>query len=368
LFLRALDHAAAVQPGFDERRVDVVQLDLSLGGYSAETARPFVRELLQRIRSLPNVESATLAVDLPLDGGRMGLGGVRVPGKKPPRGESFQADWNVVEPGIFRTLKLPLLRGRDFTDADTATSPWVAIVNEALAAQIWPGDDPLGKQILVRDDDNKDRPVTIVGVAGNARLIWLTGNVDPYIYVPFGQRYLERVSLLVRTTDDRSAIADIRALLRTANPSLPITEGMRLAEITAIGLVPQRMAASVAGTLGIVGLLLCAIGIYGVTSYSVTQRTREIGIRVALGADRRSVLRLVLRQGLFLAAVGTAIGVVIAGIGSTLLERLLFGVRGLDPLTFGAACALFAVVTLAASYIPARRATRVDPMVALRNE
>ena len=190
LFLRALEHAAAVQPGFDERRVDVVQLDFSLAGYTQETARPFVRQLLGQIRSLPGIESATLSVDLPLDGGRMGLGGLRVPGKTPPRGESFQADWNVVEPGVFRTLRLPLVPGRDFNDADTATSPWVAVVNEALATQIWPGEDPLGKQMMVRDDDGKDHPLTIVGLTGNARLIWLTGNVDPYIYVPFAQRYI----------------------------------------------------------------------------------------------------------------------------------------------------------------------------------
>ncbi len=368
LFLRALEHAAAVQPGFDERRVDVVNLDFSLAGYTEESARPFVRELLGRIRLLPGVESATLAVDLPLDGGRMGLGGLRVPGKTPPRGEAFQADWNVVEPGVFRTLKLPLVRGRDFADSDTAASPWVAVVNEALATQIWPGEDPLGKQMMVRTDDNKDHPLTVVGVTGNARLVWLTGNVDPYIYVPFAQRYTSRASLLVRTIDDRSALPEIRTLLRSMNPNLPITEAMRLSELTAIGLVPQRMAASVAGTLGLVGLLLCAIGIYGVTSYSVAQRTREIGIRIALGANRRNVLRLVLRQGFVLAAVGTAIGVVIAGVGSTFLESLLYGVRGLDPLTFGSACLLFALVTLSASYIPARRATRVDPMVALRSE
>jgi len=368
LFLRALEHAAAVQPGFDERRVDVVQLDLSLAGYTQDSARPFIRELLARVRLLPGVESATLSVDLPLDCGRMGLGGLRVPGKTPPRGEYFQADWNVVEPGVFRTLKLPLVRGRDFTDADTASTPWVAIVNEALAAQIWPGEDPLGKQVTVSDDAEKDHPVTIVGVTGNARLVWLTGNVDPYIYVPFAQRYLARASLLVRTSDDRSSVPEIRTLLRSMNPNLPITEAMRLSDLTAIGLVPQRMAASVAGTLGIVGLLLCAIGIYGVTSFSVAQRTREIGIRVALGADRRNVLRLVLRQGLILAGIGTAVGVVIAAVGSTFLESLLYGVRVLDPLTFAVSCVLFTVVTLAASYIPARRATRVDPMVALRAE
>jgi predicted permease len=359
LFLRALEHAAAIEPGFDERRVDVVQLDLSLAGYTADSARPFVRELLERIRSLPGVESATLSVDVPLDGGRMGLGGLKAPGKTPPRGQYFQADWNIVEPGLFGTLKLPLVRGRDFTAADTASSQWVAIVNEALAAAIWPGEDPVGKQVIV-PDENKQREVTIVGVTGNARLVWLTGPVEPYIYMPFAQRYLPRVSLLVRTTDDRSAVAEVRTLLRTMNAGLPITESMRLSELTAIGMVPQRMAASVAGTLGIVGLLLCAIGIYGVTSYSVAQRTREIGIRVALGADRVDVIRLVLRQGLVLAAAGTAIGVVIAGAGSTFLESLLYGMRGLDPITFA--------VTLVASYIPARRATRVDPMVALRNE
>jgi len=368
LFLRALEHAAAIQPGFDERRVDVVQLDFSLAGYKAETAPPFVRELIARIRLLPAVETATLSVDLPLDGGRMGMGGLRVPGKTPPRGDSFQADWNIVEPGVFRTLKLPLVRGRDFNEGDTATAPWVAVVNEALGNQIWPGEDPLGKQMTVHDNQGKDHPVTIVGVTGNARLVWLTGNVEPYIYMPFAQRYVPRASILVRTADDRSAISEVRTLLRTLNPNLPITEAMRLSELTALGLIPQRMAASVAGTLGIVGLLLCAIGIYGVTSYSVAQRTREIGIRVALGADRRSVLRLILRQGLVLAALGTAIGVVIAAVGSTFLESLLYGVRGLDPLTFGSACVLFALVALVASYLPARRATRVDPIVALRAE
>lgn len=367
LFLRALEHAAAIQPGFDERHVDVIQLDLSLAAYTADTARPFVRELLERTRSVPGVESATLSIDLPLDGGRKGFGGLKAPGKTPPRGEYFSADWNVVEPGLFRTLKLPLTRGRDFTDGDTVASLRVAIVNEALAAQIWPGEDPLGKQMIVQGEEAA-RPLTVVGVTADARLVWLTGAIEPYIYVPFSQRFDSRVAILVRTTGDRTAIPEVRTILRGMNPNLPVTEAMPLSEITAIGLVPQRIAASVAGSLGMVGLLLCAVGIYGVTSYSVAQRTREIGIRVALGADRRSVMRLVLRQGLLLAAIGTAIGVVIAGVGSTFLESLLYGIRGLDPLTFGSACTLFALVTLVASYIPARRATKVDPMVALRTE
>jgi predicted permease len=367
LFLRALEHAAAIEPGFDERHVDVVQLDLTLAGHTGDTARPFVRELLERVRVLPGVETATLTVDLPLDGGRMGLGGIKLPGRTPPHGEFFVADWNVIEPGFFRTLKLPLTRGRDFTDRDTQTSLPVAIVNEALAAQYWPGEDPLGKQMIVQGD-GPARNVSVVGVAADARLIWLTGPVEPYVYVPFAQRFIPRVALLVRTRDDRSAVPEVRALLRSMNPNLPITQSMRLSEVTAIGLIPQRIAASVAGTMGSIGLLLAAIGIYGVTSYAVSQRTREIGIRIALGADHANVIRLVLRQGLMLAAIGVAIGVVIAAVGSTFLESLLFGVRGLDPVTFAGACLLFAVVTLVASYVPASRATRVDPMVVLRNE
>ena len=212
------------------------------------------------------------------------------------------------------------------------------------------------------------QPRTIVGVARDARLMSLGSPAEPYVYAPFAQQYLSRVSLLLRTVDGRSTVAGMRALVRSINPNLPIAEALPLSQVTAIGLVPQRIAAAVAGTLGIVGLLLAAIGIYGVTSYAVSRRTREIGIRIALGADGPSVLRLVLRQGVVLAAVGAAIGTVIAAVGSMALESLLFGVPGLDPITFAAACLLFAAVTLVASYVPARRAAMVDPMEALRSQ
>jgi len=367
LFFRALQHASDVQPGFDEQNVDVVQLDLSLGGYKQATGTQFVRDLIERTRALPGVESASMTVDLPLDGGRMGFGGIKVPGRKPARGDTFRADWNIVEPGFFRTLKLPLLRGRDFTAGDTPASQPVAIVNEALTNTIWPGEDALGRQIIV-EADNGPQSVTIVGIAADARLLWLTGSVEPYIYVPLAQRYVSRVSLLVRTVDGHNTVPEVRQVLRSLNPNLPITEAMPLSDITAIGLIPQRIAASVAGSLGTLGLLLAAIGIYGVTAYAVSRRTREIGIRIALGADQRTVLRLMLRQGLVLAGIGIAIGTLIAAAGSKLLESLLFGVRGLDPVTFGGACVLFAAVTLVATYIPARRAVSVDPMIALRTE
>ena len=370
LFLRALQHAANIEPGFDQTHVDVVSFDLSLGGYTAETAPNFMRDLLARTSSIPDVEATGAASDLPLDGGRMGLGGVKVAGVTPPSGGTYLSpDWNVIAPGHFRTLKQPIVRGRDFTDGDIAGTLRVAIVNEALARQYWPGQDPIGKQMEVEGSPGSPGAVlTVVGVAKDARVMSLSSPAEPYLYVPFAQQYLPRISLLVRTRSGASAVPHVRQIVRQLNPNMPVTQTVPLTQVTAIGLVPQRIAAAVAGSLGIVGLLLSAIGIYGVTAYAVSRRTREIGIRIALGADRGRVLRLVLRQGFVLGALGVAIGVAIAAAGSRLLESLLYGVRGLDPITFAGACILFAAVTLGATYIPARRATRVDPMTALRNE
>ena len=206
-----------------------------------------------------------------------------------------------------------------------------------------------------------------MGVSTDAHVVSLGGRVDPMIYVPLSQRYAPRMSLLVKTTGG-TAIPQIRALVREMNANLPVAQALPLTDITAIGLIPQRVAAAVAGTLGSLGLLLAAIGIYGVTSYSVAQRVREIGVRMALGADRRTVLRLVLRQGLVLTLIGIGVGLAAGAAVSQLLRSLLFGISALDPLTFGGGAALFLVVALAASYGPARRATRVDPMMALRAE
>ncbi len=368
LFLRALQHASSIAPGFEQQHVEVVALDLSLAGYKAGTGEAFVRDLVARTRALPGAAAASAAIDLPLDGGRFSLGGVRVPGVELPHGrDRLQADWNVVEPGYFATLRLPLLRGRDFTGADLDGSPAVAIVNEAFASLCWPGQDPLGRQIEQQRPDGS-QVLTIVGVTANAKVNSLNGEPGPFVYVPLAQQFMGRLNLIVRSTDGRTMVPQVRALVRQMNPHLPVTEALALEQITALGVVPQRIAAAVAASLGLVGLLLAIVGIYGVTAYAVSRRTREIGIRMALGADASDVVRLVLRQGAALAATGVAIGIVVAAASSHLLRSLLFGISALDPVTFAGAGILFGVVTLVASYLPARRATKVEPVTALRTE
>lgn len=364
LFMRALQHAASTPTGFDHRNVDVITLDLSLARHTEDTGRRFARELLERARALPMVRSAAIAVDLPLDGGNMGFGTLSVPNAPgADRNGRIEADWNIVEPGLFETLGMRLVRGRDFTPQDSRGSAPVIIVNEAFARAAWGDADPIGRQVDGDARENVKR--TVIGVAADARLRSLGEAAEPYVYVPFGQMYHDRINLLVKTTGATS-IADVRALVRTMNPNLPVTEAMPLAEVTALGTIPQRIAAAIAGTLGIVGLLLAAIGIYGVTSYAVAQRTREIGIRMALGADSRVVMRLMLRQGIALAAVGVGMGLALAAAAAQLIRSLLFGISGVDAVTFAGAAAIFAAVSLIACYVPARRALSVDPMTALR--
>jgi predicted permease len=367
LFMRALDRAASIEPGFDQTNVDVVTMDISLSGYSRADALAFSRALLERVERVPGVQSAAFSADLPLDGGRMGLGSLRALGVQAPGGRTtFDADWNVVTPGLFRTLNIPLVRGRDFSAQDVVGAPGAIIINEAMAKRVWGTTDVIGRQ-LIGDDDEGPGTWTVIGVASNAQMIALGGSVEPYVYVPMNQRYLPRVSLIVKSAHG-DMIPRIRALVQELNPNLPVTAAMPMSDVTAIGLIPQRVAAAVAGSLGVVVLLLAAIGIYGVTSYAVNRRTREIGVRMALGANPATVLRLVLRQGLTLTALGVVIGLFAGAAGAQLLRSLLFGISALDPIAFVGAALLFGAVSLAASYLPARRAMRVDPMVALRAE
>ena len=371
LFARALQRASEIDPGFDPHGVELATLDLSLGGYTADTGRVFARELIRRVRETPGVQAAALSAVMPLGDRGIGLGGLAVPGVELRNGRRFfDVDWNVITPGYFATMKMALLTGRDFSDADREGTPSVVIVNETAARQWWPRQDALGKTLLQEtgrpDAPDAVRTLTVVGVARDSKYRNLGEDPRPFVYVPIQQQYMSRTVIAARSAHGQRLAGELRALVASINPNLPIVQSLTFDAYSQLGLLPQRIAASVAGSLGLVGVLLAAIGIYGVTAYMVSSRTREIGIRMALGAERASVVRMVLRQGLTLTMIGAAIGLAVAAAASRLLGSLLFGVGATDPLTFIGSTLLFFVVGAAACYVPARRATAIGAMDALR--
>jgi predicted permease len=387
LFVRALRRGGSIELGFDSQSVELAALDLGLAGYSGATAKAFAADLAERVRRLPGVESAAIASsgDPVGDGRRRAL--LTVPGSTTADGRaSFDADWNAVDSGYFATLRIPLLAGRDFTAADRGDRPLVAILGEAAASSFFPGRSHaqvLGASIILqpgqagalrgRIDRQRNDPEWRLAVVGIARDIKYFGprNDGPtrFVYVPLQQQpFGTRVTVVARTAGGRRIAGDIRALVTSMDPNLPIVASQTLDDRAALGVMPQRVAASVSGALGTVGLLLAAMGIYGVTAYSVTQRTREIGIRVALGASRGDVVWMVLRHGVTLASLGTVIGLILAAASGRLLASFLLGAAAIDPLAFSAAALLFAIVGVAACVAPVRRATRIDPIEALRYE
>ncbi|MHB1223390.1 MAG: ABC transporter permease [Gemmatimonadaceae bacterium] len=364
LFLRALTHAREIDPGFDPVGVEITSLDLALAGYDDATGPGFARTLLERARAIPGVESAAFSAALPLDGGGMGLGGISVPDRTPPdQRRGWNADWNVVTPGYFDVMRMGLVSGRGFVDTDREGAADVAIINQTLAGWLFPGDDAVGRSFR-----NDDRTVTIVGVARDARYRTLGEEPRGFVYVPLAQRYMSRTTLMVRTAPGVTVAATVRKLVADLDPALPLLDQTTLADYTAASLFPQRVALWVAGSLGGIALLLAVLGIYGVTAYGVTQRTREIGIRIALGSPRGRVLRLVLRQGVLLAAAGILVGFAASVAVTGLLRGMLYGVPPTDTIALVGAAALLLLAALAASWLPARRAAGVDPMQALRSE
>ena len=374
LFVRALQAAGSGDPGFDPHGVELASLDLSLGGYTEATGPRFVSQLVERVRALPEVQSASMALVLP-GGFETQRRAVVVPGVTPPDGQRFfDVDWDAVEPGYFATLRIPIAAGRDFTASDREGTQGVAIVGEGTARQFWPGQDAVGKYLMQatvgpRGQIIHTRPLQVVGVARDVKASTLIdGPSHSLLYVPLQQQYMATLTIVARTTRGQRIADEIRALLVSMDPNLPIVMSQTLEDTMALGLVPQRVVVSVSGGLGVVGALLASIGIYGVTAYAVARRRREIGIRMALGAQRGDVVGMILRRGMRLALIGSAIGLLLAAAASQALVVFLVGVQPLDPAIFGGAAAFFAVVGLVACYLPARRATTVDPLVALRCE
>jgi len=372
ILIRGLNRVTRVDRGFDARGVDTASVDLTMAGYTSTTGTGFARELLDRVRALPGVQHATLADRAPGPGG-MSLGGITVPGVTPPRGQYFFANWTTVDQDYFATLRIPVLSGRDFRADDTPNAPPVVVLGESAARRFWPGADPVGRTLFVSEFTmtgiGQPQPMTVVGVVRDVRAGGPDRSAPQNLYVPVQQHSRTALTLLARTADGRSLAADVRAIVNSMNPNLPVLDAQSLERQQDGPVETQlRIGAAVAGSVGIVGLLLAAIGIYGVTAYTVTQRTREIGIRLSLGADRTAVMGMVLRQGMTLVAIGSVIGLLLGAGAGQLLSGARFGTPRPDALMFAGAATLFAVVGLAACYVPARRATRIGAMEALRYE
>jgi predicted permease len=365
LFTRSLQKAQQSDPGFEASHLLLTSYELSPAGYSRATGAAFDRQVLDRLSALPGVESVTLADFSPLSFS-IHSDYLQIEGYVPQPYESMEISRAIVGPNYFRTLRTSVISGREFTAADTAESQLVAVVNQAFVDRYWPGANALGKQVT----DGGDR-FTVVGVARNAKYRLLTSPTEPVIYLPNYQAYspTHDTTIHLRTTGDPRAMASsVEETIHQLNPELPLFNVNPLSVTMQLGTLFGRVAATFAASFGFLAMVLAAVGVYGVVAYTTRQRAREVGIRMALGAEKGDIYRLVLGQGFRLTLAGLVVGTALGLAFTRLLKAQLFGVSETDAITFASVGLLLAVVALLACHIPARRATRVDPMVALRYE
>jgi predicted permease len=367
LCLRSLASASSIDPGFRISNRLVVTLDLDILGYSENRGREFYSQVIDKVGGLPGVESASVANHLPLGFARMATV-VAIDGYQPPPGlPGIPIDFMGVGPGYFHTLGVSLLSGRDFTRQDNQASPGVVIINEAMAQRYWPGQNPVGKQMSLAF--GKRSPLEIVGVVATGKYRSLQEENQPFLFRPFAQAYEAQAALVVQTTGDpKTMLATVERAIQAVDPNLPVLDAETLAQYMSIPLFLPRFTGTLLGVFGVLALLLAALGLAGVVAYYVGLRTREFGVHMALGAEPRDVLALVVKQGMRLSLAGVVIGLVAALGLSRVLSGLLFGVRPTDPITYIGVALVLTATMLLACYLPARRATKVDPMVALRYE
>jgi len=358
LFLRALEHASRIDPGFDASHVATVALDPAAWGYDDARARVFFRELRDRVDHLPSVATTAYATVLPLTL----RGSVDEMQVDPASDMKVPLHFLQIDAGYFPTLRIPVVMGRDFARTDDAHAPAVAVVNETFARRFTTGGNVLGRTIRYGNAS-----VTIVGVVRDAKLESLDERVPPRIFFPIDQQWESKRALIVRTTgDSRALTAAIQRTVRDLDQTAPRPVVVPLATAMSIGIMPQRIAASVTGALGVLGMILATVGLYGVVAYSTMRRTHEIGIRLAVGATASDVLRMVLRDGMRLTMIGVGAGLALAAIASRVVASLLYGVSAMDPVAYGAMSGLLVSVALVATWLPARRASATDPMKVLR--
>jgi predicted permease len=369
LFLRALASVESLDPGWETDNVYSADLDLALIGVDGDEGRATYDEVVERIAGLPGVESVALASRPPL-AGRSVFGVINVAGVEPPEGRSgFEIALNRVSANYFRTLGIDLRAGRDFGPEDTSDGALVAIVNDEMAGLLWPEQSPIGRSFSL-GPVGSERSFTVVGVVENTAVADLSGEEEPFYYLPFSQWYNSQMSLLVRSmpTGGASVPSSIRQIVREVEPALPLEAVLPLRERLSVFLLPQRLAAWVSGVIGLLGLVLSAVGVYGVTAYSVEMRRREIGVRLAVGALPADIVRSVSLRALRAPLVGIAIGLVLSLLIWRAAAGFLAGVGPADPASYLAALVTLIGAAAIAAILPARRASRIDPASSLRAE
>jgi len=369
LFIKSVQGARTIDPGFRIERRIVLSLNPRLQNYETERSVTFYRRLLERVRALPTVEEATLAHYVPLDFG-VEADDLIVEGRAAQPGhETVQAMSSLVDEHYFATLGTPLLRGRAVTAQDTDASPRVAVVNETMARQLWPDHDPLGRRFRFA---GADQPwIEVVGLAADGKYRQLTESPRPYAFLPVEQVFRSSRTLVVamhRATDVAATVAAVRREVQAIDPAMPVFDVKTMDQFMERAYLGPKLAAYAIGPAGLLALVIAAVGLYGVMAYWVGQRTRELGVRVAVGARPADVFRLVMGQGLALAGIGLALGLAGAFAASRVVANLLFGVSATDPFVFAGVPLLLLAVAALATFVPARRALTIDPLVALRSE
>jgi macrolide transport system ATP-binding/permease protein len=367
LFLRSLESAQQVDPGFTINRILLLPINLSLGGYKEEAGREFYRQVVERMESLPGVHSASLVSRVPL-GLERGRSVVAREGSDPNSVDAeFMTGYNVVASRYCETMGITLVQGRDFSDNDRKDTRAVAIINRTLAERLWADENPIGKRLLV--GGTKGSPVEVIGLTADGKYESLGERPQPFLYRPVIQEYQSAMTLVAQTEGDpRALLTAAEDQLRALDRNIAVFPAETMAAYVRASLAPARLGAMLLGIFGLLGLGLAAVGVFSVVAYSASQRTREIGIRMALGAQPGDVTRLVLKEGMIPVGIGISLGLGAGLALAQLVASLLYGVSATDPITFVSVTLVLAAVAFLACYVPARRATKVDPLATLRCE
>lgn len=366
LFIRSLLQARNSSPGFESHNLLIATVDVGLGGYDKQRGTVFYQQLLERVSGLPGVRSATFAKAVPLDITGTQQIAISFPGEETAQQRAINMDYNIVTPKYFETMGIPLLQGRGFDQRDTAESSGTVIVNEAFARRFWQGQSPLGRQIVL---GGSKTPLEVIGLAKNSKYYGWREDGLPFIYLPFAQTYRPGMTLLVNSVGDPATMVNsVRDLVRELDRGVPIINVRTMTEHLGVALFEMRAAAVMLSFFSLLALALATVGLYGMIAHNVNQRKREIGIRMALGAQRSDILKLVLKEGMFLTLTGLVIGIGLAAGLSQLVSSLLYNVSTLDLPTYGLVALLLAFVAFLASFLPAREAIKVEPIKALRYE